>query len=71
MTTNEKDTFKVRKCIGIPMYPEGYHFDMERPKGITDEHLQDRKNKVDKFFKKKRIHHTQKLLKNYISTIHL
>ena len=53
MTTNEKDTFKVRKCIGIPMYPEGYHFDMERPKCITDEHLQDRKNKVDKFFEKK------------------
>ena len=53
MTTNEKDTFKVRKCIGIPMYPEEYHFDMERHKGITDEHLQDRQNKVDKFFEKK------------------
>ena len=53
MTINEKDSFKVSKCIGIPMYPEEYHFDMERPKGITDEHIKARKNKVDKFFEKK------------------
>lgn len=53
MTIYEKDTIKVRKCIGIPMYPEEYHFDMERPKGITTEQINARKNKVDKFLEKK------------------
>ena len=53
MIDNEKDTFKVRKCIGIPMYPEESHFDIERPEGITDEHIETINNKVDKFFEKK------------------
>ena len=51
--TNNNDSFKVRKCIGIPMYPEEYHFDMERPEGISDEQIESKRKKVDRFFEKK------------------
>ena len=54
ITVNDrKDTFKARKCIGIPMYPEEYHFDIERPVGVSDDHIEAKHRKVDKFFEKK------------------
>lgn len=52
MINDKNDTFKVRKCMGIPMYPKEYHFDMERPEGITDEHIESKRKNVDKFFER-------------------
>ena len=42
----------VQKCCGIPMYPAEYHFDMERPEGISDEDICDRRKHLNKFLER-------------------
>ncbi|MEE0880130.1 MAG: hypothetical protein UIL36_00845 [Turicibacter sp.] len=48
----EKCDGYAHKCIGIPMYPEECHFNMERPEGITDEHIESKRKNVDRFFER-------------------
>ena len=43
---------RAYKCGGIPMYPEEYHFDMERPEGISDEDIEISKKQVGNFLEK-------------------
>ena len=37
------------KCGGIPMYPEEYHFHIDNPIEFSEDEIQDRKMRVDKF----------------------
>lgn len=40
------------KCSGIPMCPSEYHFNMEKPKTVTDEAIKANEKKLTKFLEK-------------------
>lgn len=49
MSNNKNRIGFVQKCGGIPMYPAEYHFDIERPKNISDDDIRVRKERLKKF----------------------
>lgn len=42
----------ISKCGGIPMYHNEYHFEMEDPVEVTEEHVKSRKIRLAKFLEK-------------------
>ncbi|MEE0880129.1 MAG: hypothetical protein UIL36_00840 [Turicibacter sp.] len=40
------------KCSGIPMSPTEYHFNMEKPRGITDDQIEVNEKKLIRFLEK-------------------